>query len=114
MVVRREKYVKKISLTLNVVFLFLAAMAFAQGPPITPPGQAKKFPTLDEQLKNAHATPGSELDKLIRKNQDFDSSKTKTRTIPSFRRGSRSTGARDIPKPTTTTTTIRRAAIRWF
>jgi len=74
--------VKKISLTLNVVFLFLATMAFAQGPPITPPGQAKKFPTLDEQLKNAHATPGSELDKLIRKNQDFDKLKDKDADDP--------------------------------
>jgi hypothetical protein len=74
--------VKKISLALNVVFLFLAAVAFAQGPPITPPGQAKKFPSLDEQLKKAHANPGSELDKLIRQNQDFGKLKDKDADDP--------------------------------
>lgn len=30
-----------------------------------------KFPSLDDQLKKAHAKPGSALDKLIRQNQDF-------------------------------------------
>ena len=73
---------KKISLILNVVFLFLATVAFAQGPPITPPGQTKKFPSLDEQLKKAHANPGSELDKLIRKNQDFSKLKDKDADDP--------------------------------
>ena len=30
-----------------------------------------QFPTLDAQLKQAHAKPGSALDKLIRANQNF-------------------------------------------
>jgi hypothetical protein len=75
-------YVKKTSIVLNVVFLFLATVAFAQGPPTTPPGQAKKFPSLDEQLKKAHAEPGSELEKLIKKNQDFDKLKDKDADDP--------------------------------
>src|SRR6476620_2765790 len=58
---------KRISLVL--VALFFATSIYAQ--PITPPGQAKKFPSLDEQLKNAHVIPGIDLEKLIKKNQDF-------------------------------------------
>src|SRR5260221_10092332 len=64
---------KRISLVL--VALFLASTIYAQ--PTTPPGQAKKFPSLDEQLKKAHANPGSELEKLIKKNQDFTKLKDK-------------------------------------
>src|SRR5258706_14283343 len=75
-------YVKKTSLILNVVFLFLASVAVAQGPPTTPPGQAKKFPSLDEQLKKAHAVPGSELEKLIKQNQNFDKLKDKDADDP--------------------------------
>jgi hypothetical protein len=73
---------KKISLALYVVFLFVASIAFAQGPPTTPPGQAKKFPSLEDQLKKAHANPGSELEKLIKKNQDFDKLKDKDADDP--------------------------------
>jgi hypothetical protein len=74
--------VKKISLLLVVVCLFLSTVAIAQGPPNTPPGQAKKFPSVDDQLKKAHAIPGSELDKLIRKNQDFSKLKDKDADDP--------------------------------
>jgi hypothetical protein len=57
---------KKVFALSGLVFL-LAAIASA-----TPPPQANaKFPSLDEQLKSAHAKPGSALDKLIRANQDF-------------------------------------------
>lgn len=58
---------KKVSALLGLVFLLTAVAATA-----TPPPQAnKKFPTLDEQLKKAHAKPGSALEKLIKDNQDF-------------------------------------------
>lgn len=57
-------YVKRLSLALVVFFLFLSTAAIAQN-------QNGNFPSLDEQLKNAHVTPGSALDKLIRQNQDF-------------------------------------------
>src|SRR5437763_17194297 len=66
---------KRISLVLAVLFLLSSTTIYAQ--PATPPGQAKKFPTLDEQLKKAHANPGSELEKLIKKNQDFSKLKDK-------------------------------------
>src|SRR3954463_2995384 len=69
---------KRISLVL--VALFLATSIYAQ--PTTPPGQAKKFPSLDEQLKKAHANPGSELEKLIKKNQDFSKLKDKDADDP--------------------------------
>src|SRR3954453_12835880 len=69
---------KRISLVL--VALFLATSIYAQ--PTTPPGQAKKFPSLDEQLKKAHANPGSELEKLIKKNQDFTKLKDKDADDP--------------------------------
>ena len=47
---------------LALVFLFIPAFA----------AYAKKpFPTLDEQLKKAHAKKGSKLEKLIKDNQDF-------------------------------------------
>ncbi len=61
----------KRSLSLIVVlFLMVTAMApIAQG--------KAKFPSLDEQLKNAKAKPGSKLDKLIRDNQDFSKLKDK-------------------------------------
>jgi hypothetical protein len=69
---------KRISLVL--VALFLASSIYAQ--PTTPPGQAKKFPSLEEQLKKAHADPGSELEKLIKKNQDFTKLKDKDADDP--------------------------------
>src|SRR4051794_7883989 len=69
---------KRISLVL--VALFLATSIYAQ--PTTPPGQAKKFPSLDEQLKKAHVVPGSELEKLIKKNQDFTKLKDKDADDP--------------------------------
>jgi len=69
---------KRISLVL--VVLFLASSIYAQ--PATPPGQAKKFPTVDDQLKKAHANPGSELEKLIKKNQDFTKLKDKDADDP--------------------------------
>jgi hypothetical protein len=57
-------------------------MVLAQGPPNTPPGQAKKFPSLDEQIKKVHANPGSELENLIKKNQDFTKLKDKDADDP--------------------------------
>ena len=73
---------KRISLVLAALFLASSTMVLAQGPPNTPPGQAKKFPSLDEQLKKAHANPGSELEKLIKKNQDFTKLKDKDADDP--------------------------------
>jgi hypothetical protein len=52
-----------------VVFL-LATMGVAAPPPNTP--GAAKFPSLEQQLKAAHAQPGSALERLIRANQEFD------------------------------------------
>jgi hypothetical protein len=69
---------KRISLVLAALFFVSSSVMYAQ----VPPGQAKKFPTLDEQLKKAHANPGSELDKLIKKNQDFDKLKDKDADDP--------------------------------
>jgi hypothetical protein len=73
--------VKKISLTLSVTFLFLASVAVAQGPPNTPPGLTH-FPSVADQLKKSHANPGSELDKLIRQNQDCGKLKAKDADDP--------------------------------
>jgi len=57
--------VKKIY-TLLAVFFVSATIASAASQ-----GNGPKFPTLDEQLKAAHARKGSALEKLIRDNQDF-------------------------------------------
>ncbi|HUR82052.1 MAG TPA: pre-peptidase C-terminal domain-containing protein [Thermoanaerobaculia bacterium] len=60
---------KKIAvLVTGLLFLFASLAGAATVPP-----QAKvpKFPSLEEQLKKAHAKPGTELEKLIRGNQDF-------------------------------------------
>src|SRR3954469_6499336 len=70
---------KRISLILAALFV-ISSTIYAQ--PTTPPGQAKKFPSLDEQLKKAHANPGSELEKLIKKNQDFTNLKDKDADDP--------------------------------
>jgi hypothetical protein len=50
------------------VFLAAAVNASAALPPQANP---PKFAAVDAQLKTAHVTPGSALDKLIRDNQDF-------------------------------------------
>jgi hypothetical protein len=47
--------------------LFAAVVSAALPPQANPP----KFPSLADQLKSAHAKPGSALEKLIRDNQDF-------------------------------------------
>jgi len=60
--------VKKHFALLLLVFLFAAVTATAEKPVSKNP---KKFPTLEEQLKNAHAKAGSALEKLIKDNQDF-------------------------------------------
>src|SRR5436189_3107433 len=57
------------------VALFYAAIGSAAPPPGTP----SRFPTVDEQLKSAHANKGSALEKLIHANQDF--SKLKSRDM---------------------------------
>ena len=69
-------YVKKSLSLLVVVFLFATTLAGAA----PPPGKGPKFPTLDEQLKAAHAKAGSELEKLIRANQDFSKLKERDAT----------------------------------
>jgi len=70
--------VKKISLLLVVVSLFLSTVAIAQGPPVNP--GPPQFPTLEAQLHAAHAIPGSALDKLIRQNQAFGQLKARDAT----------------------------------
>lgn len=55
--------VKKTTVLAIALFL-LTALSGAAAP-------AKKFPPVDEQVKNAKAKPGSALEKLIRANQDF-------------------------------------------
>jgi hypothetical protein len=60
--------VKKKFTVLAFVFLVSATIASAALPPQANP---PNFPSLEQQLKNAHAQPGSALDKLIRANQDF-------------------------------------------
>jgi hypothetical protein len=69
---------KKISALLGFVFLLASTVAIAA----PPPGAGPKFPPLDEQLKKAHAKPGSALDKLIRENQDFTKLKKKDADDP--------------------------------
>ncbi|HWS71091.1 MAG TPA: sialidase family protein, partial [Thermoanaerobaculia bacterium] len=64
---------KKTSALLGLVFLLLSTIAIAAPPPDAGP----KFPSLDDQLKKAHAKAGSALDKLIRENQDFGKLKKK-------------------------------------
>jgi Bacterial pre-peptidase C-terminal domain len=59
---------KKTLTLLAVIFLFSTVAQAASN---------KKFPTLDEQLKGAHAKKGSALEKLIRDNQDFTKLKDK-------------------------------------
>jgi hypothetical protein len=54
---------RKLCLYAVLLFLLLPAAALA-----APPGG---WPTLEEQLKKDKVQPGSELDKLIRKHQDF-------------------------------------------
>ncbi|HYC93360.1 MAG TPA: pre-peptidase C-terminal domain-containing protein [Thermoanaerobaculia bacterium] len=60
---------KKTSVLLTGLLLFFVSIASAA----TVPPQAKvpKFPSVEEQLKAAHAKPGSALEKLIRANQEF-------------------------------------------
>jgi len=70
--------VKKISLLLVVVCLFLSTVVLAQGPPVNP--GPPQFPTLEAQLHAAHAIPGSALDKLIRQNQAFGQLKARDAT----------------------------------
>jgi len=66
---------KKISTLLALVF-FVASIAAANQPP-----QANaKFPSLDDQLKSAHAKHGSALEKLIKDNQDFGKLKERDKT----------------------------------
>ena len=52
-----------------LAFLFLVTASIANA--AQPPQANAKFPSLDQQLKSAHAKAGSALDKLIRDNQDF-------------------------------------------
>ncbi|HKR63497.1 MAG TPA: pre-peptidase C-terminal domain-containing protein [Thermoanaerobaculia bacterium] len=67
----------KKSLSLLAVLCVFAAVAHA-APPVSNP----HFPSLADQLKKAHAIPGSALDKLIRANQDFSKLKDKDKDDP--------------------------------
>ncbi len=60
---------KKLAVLVTGLLFVFASIAGAA----TVPPQAKvpKFPSLEEQLKAAHAIPGSAFEKLIRANQDF-------------------------------------------
>ena len=60
---------KKTSTLLAIIFLFSTIAQAASS--------NRKFPTLDDQLKGAHAKKGSALEKLIRDNQDFTKLKDK-------------------------------------
>ena len=68
---------KKSSIVLAVVLFLMTTIASAAAAPQKNP---VKFPSLDEQLKSAHAKPGSALDKLIRANQDFSKLKERDAT----------------------------------
>ncbi len=59
---------KKAFLLTGLVFLIATMIASAALPPQANP---PKFPSLADQLKAAHAKPGSALERLIRDNQDF-------------------------------------------
>jgi hypothetical protein len=59
--------VKKTLSLLAVLCLFATIASAALPPQANPP----KFPSLADQLRAAHARPGSALEKLIRDNQDF-------------------------------------------
>jgi hypothetical protein len=37
-----------------------------------PPRENRRWPTLEEQLRDSHVRPGTALEKLILENQDFD------------------------------------------
>ena len=58
---------KKVFALTGLVLLFAAIASAALPPQANPP----KFPSLPDQLKAAHAKPGSALEKLIKDNQDF-------------------------------------------
>jgi Bacterial pre-peptidase C-terminal domain len=68
--------VKKTSTLLALVFLVATLASAALPPQANPPN----FPSLAEQLKAAHAKPGSALDKLIRDNQDFGKLKARDKS----------------------------------
>src|SRR5215212_12064261 len=70
--------VKKAFSLFAFVFVFAATAAIAA----PPPQSNARFPTLDDQLKKAHAKKGSALEKLIRDNQDFTKLKDKDADDP--------------------------------
>src|SRR5437870_1442653 len=51
--------------------LWTCALAFSLLSASSTLAQNPHWPTLDEQLRNAHVAKGSSLEKLIRENQDF-------------------------------------------
>ena len=63
----------------TVLAILLFIMTTVGGAAAPPP---KKFPSLDEQLKKAHARPGSALEKLIRAHQDFSKLKDRDASDP--------------------------------
>ena len=66
-------YVKKSLILLSVLFFMSTATVSA----VPPQGKKPDFPAVAEQLKAAHAKPGSALEKLIKDNQDFSKLKDK-------------------------------------
>lgn len=69
----------KKSLILLSVLFFMSAATVSAAPP---PGKKPAFPAVAEQLKKAHAKPGSALEKLIKDNQDFSKLKDKDADDP--------------------------------
>jgi hypothetical protein len=72
--------VKK-TLTFIAVAFFFSTIAGAAFPPL-PPQAKPHFPSIAEQLRAAHARPGSALEKLIRDNQDFGRLKDRDASDP--------------------------------
>jgi hypothetical protein len=58
---------KKTFSLIAIALLFATTFARAEAPS----GAGERFPSLDAQLRAAHAAPGSAFEKLIRENQDF-------------------------------------------
>jgi len=70
--------VKKAFTFVAVAFLISTIAGAALPPQAKPPN----FPSIAEQLKAAHAKPGSALEKLIRDNQDFGRLKARDASDP--------------------------------
>ena len=61
----------KKTFTLSAILCLVGALNALAGAPAGTPGNPPSFPSLEAQLKSAHVKAGSNLEKLIRDNQDF-------------------------------------------